>query len=173
MTSPAQMTVPTIFETCQPRPDVLAGITDADFAADLAQVVTGAGSEEYRNPVRFFANTYPTRGLKNLLGNVCRRLSGAGGDVASIFRLDTSYGGGKTHGLIALSHAARGLGGVANPSEFVEPAVLAAAKKNLEATCELTFKDGFPTTGDEPDRLTERLARFVSGVALVSATAMP
>ena len=118
------MTVPTIFETCQPRPDVLAGITDADFAADLAQVVTGAGSEEYRDPVRFFANTYPTRGLKNLLGNVCRRLSGAGGDVASIFRLDTSYGGGKTHGLIALAHAARGLDGVANPSEFVEPAVL-------------------------------------------------
>ena len=41
----------------------------------------------------FFANTYPARGLKNLLANVCRRLTGAGGEVASIFRLDTSYGG--------------------------------------------------------------------------------
>ena len=118
------MTVPTIFETCQPRQDVLAGVTDAEFAADLAQVLTGTGSAEYRDPVRFFANTYPTRGLRNLLGNVCRRLSGASGDVASIFRLDTSYGGGKTHGLIALAHAAQGLDGVANPGEFVDPAVL-------------------------------------------------
>ena len=118
------MTVPTIFETCRPRDDVLAGITDADFAADLAQVIRGEGSDEYRDAARFFAATYPTRGLKNLLGNVCRRLSGAGDDVASIFRLDTSYGGGKTHGLIALVHAARGFQGVANPGEFVNPAVL-------------------------------------------------
>ena len=118
------MTVPTVFETCRPRKDVLAGVADADFAADLAQALADTGSEEYRDPARFFANTYPTRGLKNLLDNVCRRLSGAGGDVASIFRLDTSYGGGKTHGLIALAHAARGLGGIANPTEFVDPAVL-------------------------------------------------
>ena len=118
------MSVPTIFETCRPRKDVLAGITDADFAADLAQVVRGDGSAEYHDPARFFANTYPTRGLKNLLDNVCRRLSGAGGDAASIFRLDTSYGGGKTHGLIALAHAAQSMEGVPNPAEFVDPAVL-------------------------------------------------
>lgn len=118
------MTVPTIFETCRPRDDVLAGIAAADFAADLAQVIRGEGSDEYRDAARFFAATYPTRGLRNLLGNVCRRLSGAGDDVASIFRLDTSYGGGKTHGLIALAHAARGFEGVANPGEFVDSAVL-------------------------------------------------
>ena len=39
---------------------------------------------------------------------LCRRLSGVGGEAASIFRLDRSYGGGKSHGLIALCHAARG-----------------------------------------------------------------
>ena len=113
------MTIPTIFDTCRPRADVLKGaITEADFAADLAQVIVGKGNEEvgkgndeYLDPVRFFANTYPTRGLKNLLSNVCRRLTGAGGEIASIFRLDTSYGGGKTHGLIALCHAARGMEG--------------------------------------------------------------
>ena len=115
------MTIPTIFETCQPRADVLAGsITEADFAADLASVVTGRASREYLDPARFFANTYPTRGLRNLLANVCQRLSGAGGEAAAIFRLDTSYGGGKTHGLIALVHAARGMSGVANVPEFVE-----------------------------------------------------
>ena len=73
------MTLPTIFETCRPRADVLKGaITEADFAADLAQVIIGVGNVEYLEPARFFANTYPTRGLKNLLANVCRRLLGCG-----------------------------------------------------------------------------------------------
>ena len=78
------MTVPTIFDTCRPRSDVLAGtVPEADFAAALAQVIVGKGSADYLDPARFFANTYPTRGLKNLLANVCGRLSGAGGEVAS------------------------------------------------------------------------------------------
>ncbi len=70
----------TIFDSCRPRADVLAGnVIDADFAADLAAVVNGTGPADYVDPKRFFANTYPTRGLKDLLANVCRRLSGAGG----------------------------------------------------------------------------------------------
>ncbi len=128
------MTTPTIFELCRPREDVLAGtITEADFAADLARVITGGGSPEYGDPALFFANTYPTRGLKNLLASVCRRLSGAGGEVAAIFRLDTSYGGGKTHGLIALAHAARGMEGVGNAAEFVDPALLPAGPVRVAA----------------------------------------
>ena len=119
------MTTPTIFETCRPRDDVLSGaMADADFAADLASVVTGTSSPAYHDPVRFFADTYPTRGLRNLLANVCRRLSGAGGEVAAIFRLDTAYGGGKTHGLIALAHAAKGLAEVPNVSEFLDAGLL-------------------------------------------------
>lgn len=118
--------VPTIFELCEPRRDVRAGTSsDADFAADLAQVIRGSGGPaEYADPARFFANTYPTRGLKNLLANVGGRLSGRGASVSAIFRLDTSFGGGKTHGLIALVHAARGLQGVANPGEFLDPALV-------------------------------------------------
>ena len=128
------MTVPTIFETCQPRGDVLKGaIADADFAADLASVVNGRASAEYLDPVRFFADTYPTRGLKNLLANVCRRLTGAGGEVASIFRLDTAYGGGKTHGLIALAHAARGLTEVPNVAEFIDPSLIPAGPVRVAA----------------------------------------
>ncbi|HTK52781.1 MAG TPA: DUF499 domain-containing protein [Gemmatimonadaceae bacterium] len=114
-----------IFDVCEPRPDVLAGaITESDFAADLAQVIRGTAPDEYRMPARFFENTYPTRGLRNLLANVCRRVSGAGGEAASIFRLDTQFGGGKTHGLIALVHAARGLDGVRNVEEFIDPTLL-------------------------------------------------
>ena len=128
------MRIPTIFEACRPRSDVLSGaVTDADFAADLASVVAGRASAEYLDPVRFFADTYPTRGLKNLLANVCRRLTGAGGEVAAIFRLDTSYGGGKTHALIALTHAARGLEGVSNVSEFVEPSLLPKGSVRIAA----------------------------------------
>ena len=119
------MSIPTIFDACRPRDDVVRGaVAEADFAADLAQVVTGAGSPEYVDPVRFFRNSFPTRGLRNLLANVCRRLSGAGGEAAAIFRLDTSYGGGKTHGLIALAHVARGLPPVAGMDDFVDAALL-------------------------------------------------
>src|SRR3954470_14202079 len=102
-----------IFETCTPRPDVAAGTTkDEQFAADLAQVIRGTAPDEYRVPAVFFRNSYPTRGMKELRKAVCRRLSGRGGEIGSVFRLDTQYGGGKTHGLIALVHAVKGMPGV-------------------------------------------------------------
>lgn len=88
------MHLPTVFETCVPREDVLAGtIADADFAADLAKVIRGNASDDYQQPARFFANTYPTQGLNNLLRNVLARLTGDSSAAAGIFRLDTSYGG--------------------------------------------------------------------------------
>ena len=128
------MSAPTIFETCRPRPDVLAGaFADADFAADLASVIAGRASPEYLDPAHFFADTWPTRGLRNLLANVCRRLAGAGGEAAAIFRLDTAYGGGKTHGLIALVHAARAGKGVSNVAEFVDPSLLPSGPVRIAA----------------------------------------
>ena len=128
------MPLPTIFDICRPRPDVLdSTVADEDFAADLAQVLTGTAGAGYREPGPFFANTYPTRGLKNLLANVCRRLSGAGDAVGAIFRLDTSYGGGKTHGLIALTHAARGMTGVSDVGEFIDPGLLPAGPVRVAA----------------------------------------
>ena len=125
--------VPTIFDVCKPRPDVLAGAVESDFAADLARVVRGDAAEEYADPARFFANSYPTAGLRDLLANVCRRLSGSGGEAASIFRLDTSYGGGKTHGLIALAHAASGLASIPNAAEFVDPSLLPSGSVRVAA----------------------------------------
>jgi predicted AAA+ superfamily ATPase len=129
------MTTKTIFDLCEPRSDVLDGsASDADFAADLSVVIRAdGGPSAYNDPARFFANTYPTRGLKNLLANVCTRLSGRPGAVSAIFRLDTSYGGGKTHGLIALVHAARGMQGVADPSEFLDPNIIPAGDAKVAA----------------------------------------
>ena len=128
------MNLATIFDLCEPRQDVLQGtISESDFAADLAQVLRGDAPDEYKDPVKFFANTHPTRGLKDLLRNVCLRLSGSPHQVASIFRLDTNYGGGKTHALIALTHAIKGMAGVPNVAEFLDPALLPTVKVRIAA----------------------------------------
>ena len=66
--------------------------------------------------------------MKELLKAVCQRLSGRGGEIGSVFRLDTQYGGGKTHALIALVHAVKGMNGVTNVAEFVDPALLPKGK---------------------------------------------
>lgn len=124
----------TIFDLCIPREDVLDGnIKESDFAADLAQVLSEKAPNEYRDPAIFFANTHPTQGLRHLLHNICLRLSGKGGEAAAIFRLDTQYGGGKTHSLIALTHVARGMKGVAKVEEFVDPKLVPKKRVRVAA----------------------------------------
>jgi predicted AAA+ superfamily ATPase len=128
------MNLPTVFDICVPREDVLKGaIAEADFAADLAKVLRGIASDDYQKPAQIFAHTYPTLGLQNLLWNVLARLTGEGSAAAAIFRLDTSYGGGKTHGLIALTHAANGMKGVADVAEFVDPKLIPKKKIRIAA----------------------------------------
>ena len=53
--------------------------------------------------------------------------------MASIFRLDTNYGGGKTHALIALAHVARGMQGVTNIDEFLAPDLVPATPVHVAA----------------------------------------
>jgi hypothetical protein len=128
------MSLPTIFDTCCPRADVLAGtIRDDEFMADLSRVVNGTVPADYLDPAAFFAKSYPTRGMKELLKAVCLRLSGRGGEVSSIIRLGTQYGGGKTHSLIALVHAVRGMKGVPTAANFVDPAILPAGAVRIAA----------------------------------------
>lgn len=86
-----------------PHPDVAAGrYRQAEFAADLAQVARGEGAKEYVDPREFFARTYLTEGLRLLLTGALRRLTGAGGE--SVVDLQTTFGGGKTHSMLALWH---------------------------------------------------------------------
>ena len=67
-------------------------IAEADFAADLAKVIRGNASDDYQKPDRFFANTYPTAGLRNLLRNVLGRLTGdTGAAAARMFRAWTAF----------------------------------------------------------------------------------
>ena len=97
----------TIFETCQPRPEVLAGdLTEDTFAARLRDVIDGTADPAYRDPDSFFRNTFPTDGLRTLAREVLGRLSGRQPGSSPFIRLETSFGGGKTHNLIALYHLA-------------------------------------------------------------------
>lgn len=92
-----------------PHEDVATGNFHAsEFAADLYKVATGGEEDsDYANPVEFFKRTYLTEGLRDLIGRAVRRL--AGDDNATpVVNLQTNFGGGKTHSMLALWHVAAG-----------------------------------------------------------------
>ena len=74
-----------VYQTCQPRPELLQGTLAEDlFAAKIRPVVQGKAPEVYQNADRFFANTFPTDGISTLIREVFSRLgshdSGSPGD---------------------------------------------------------------------------------------------
>ncbi|KAA3660235.1 MAG: DUF499 domain-containing protein [Calditrichaeota bacterium] len=86
-----------------PHDDILKGRLTMDvFAADLWEVAHVRGPDEYKDAETFFKKTFVTQGLDNLLTVVKKRLEGKGGDP--FIQLQTPFGGGKTHALIALYH---------------------------------------------------------------------
>lgn len=90
-------------EIVTPHKDVASGgYVQAEFAADLAQVHRGEGADEYLNPDEFYRRTFLTEGLKHLLMGAMLRLTGMGGDP--VVELQTNFGGGKTHSMLALYH---------------------------------------------------------------------
>ena len=90
-------------EVVTPHKDVASGrYQQAEFAADLWQVHLGEGTDEYKKPVEFFRRTYLTESLKHMLVGAVQRLSGQGGDP--VVQLQTNFGGGKTHSMLALYH---------------------------------------------------------------------
>ena len=95
-------------EIVTPHPDVASGrYQQAEFAADLWQVFLNEGPDEYRDPIEFFRRTFITEGLEKLLANALLRLAGRGGDP--VVELQTNFGGGKTHSLLALHHLFSGI----------------------------------------------------------------
>jgi predicted AAA+ superfamily ATPase len=113
-------------EVVTPHRDVASGrYQQAEFAADLWQVHLGEGSDEYRKPAEFFRRTYLTESLGKLLTGAIRRLSGQGGDP--VVQLQTNFGGGKTHSMLALYHLFSG----AAPGELLG---VEAVMKEAEAT---------------------------------------
>ncbi len=95
-------------EVVTPHKDVASGrYKQAEFAADLWEVHDGRGSDEYKNPVEFFRRTYLTESLKGMLAGAMQRLTTGGGDP--VVQLQTNFGGGKTHSMLALYHLFSGI----------------------------------------------------------------
>lgn len=95
-------------EVIQPHEDVASGHYSAsEFAANLYQVAVSKEACEpgnpYGDPVEFFNRTYLTEGLRDLLSRAIRRLLGDG-NGSPVVNLQTNFGGGKTHSLLALYH---------------------------------------------------------------------
>ena len=102
-----QTGLPAWREVAEPHDDVASGRFQlAEFAADLHQVWRGEAPIEYGDPAEFYRRTYITEGLSSLIAGAARRFSGSGGDP--VIQLQTNFGGGKTHALIALYHLAGG-----------------------------------------------------------------
>ncbi|HOJ05690.1 MAG TPA: DUF499 domain-containing protein [Bacteroidota bacterium] len=100
------MTIKPWREIAVPHPDVLKGtFQQAEFAADITRVHQGDAPEAYQDAKLFFHRTYITEGMSLLLDAVVKRLAGREGDP--IIQLQTAFGGGKTHTLLAVYHLAR------------------------------------------------------------------
>jgi len=95
-------------QVVQVHPDVDSPNFSEDiFALDLGPLADGNKSVPavYRDAEHFFRVSYPTKGLRSLLEDVLSRLSGGTGN--RILKLLTPFGGGKSHTLASLFHAAR------------------------------------------------------------------
>jgi predicted AAA+ superfamily ATPase len=95
-------------EVITPHPDVASGrYQQAEFAADLWQVHIGEATDEYQQPSEFFRRTYLTESLKKLLVGAVQRICDGQGDP--VVQLQTNFGGGKTHSMLALYHLFSGV----------------------------------------------------------------
>jgi predicted AAA+ superfamily ATPase len=92
-------------EIARPHKDVLEGtFKQSEFAADITQVANGTATPEYQDAEKFFSRTFITEGMRLLLVSVAQRLAGLGGDP--VIQLQTAFGGGKTHTMLAVLHLA-------------------------------------------------------------------
>lgn len=99
------MTIKPWREIAIPHNDVLQGsFQQSEFAADITQVAQGRAHPEYQDARQFFARTFITEGMRLLLTAVARRLCGLGGEP--VIQLQTAFGGGKTHTMLAVYHLA-------------------------------------------------------------------
>jgi len=92
-------------EIIVPHPDVLNGtFKQSEFAADLTAVRSGKATMEYGDAKAFYERTFITEGMGRLLTQVAQRLNGKGGEP--VIQLQTAFGGGKTHTMLAVYHLA-------------------------------------------------------------------
>jgi len=91
------------FDIAVPHEDIRkGGFDEAVFAADLGDVADGRAAPDYGDAYLFYRKTYPTEGLRTLLGAVHRKLTD--GEGPGVVELQTPFGGGKTHALVSVYH---------------------------------------------------------------------
>jgi hypothetical protein len=96
------------FGVATPHEDIREGrLDEAVFAANIWAVVQGTAPGVYLDPEEFFQKTYMTLGLETILKRVAGALQGGGDSGDRVISLQTAFGGGKTHTLVALWHLAR------------------------------------------------------------------
>lgn len=147
-------------EIARPHKDVLQGtLKQAEFAADISQVAAGTAPADYQDAEQFFARTYITEGMRLLLISVAQRLAGRGGDP--VIQLQTAFGGGKTHTMLAVLHLATHevptdrLAGV--PPVLDEAGIAELPKARLAVI------DGLKLSATEPARHGAQSARTLWG----------
>ena len=132
------------------------------FAADLYDVMMQSGRRPvYEKPEEFFALTFPTYNLRQLVRDVALRL--AGKNDKAVRQLELTYGGGKTHTLIALRHLVHDpdkLPDLPAVAEFTEEigqtpprcrvAGLCFDKLDVEKGMEVASPEGKPRTLKQP-----------------------
>lgn len=131
-------------EVIPPTRDVAEGaFQQAEFMADLQQVFDGrAETTIYGHPFNFFGQTYITPGLRVLMVNTLRRLTGNGGDP--VIQTKTGFGGGKTHSLIALLHLAQNYDALLNPPANSEHERIALEIREIAETAGIPSAAGAP-----------------------------
>jgi hypothetical protein len=143
-------------EVAIPHEDVLKGtFQQAEFAADLSRVHDGTATPEYQDAVLFYQRTFITEGMKLLLDSVVKRITGRGGDP--VIQLQTAFGGGKTHTMLAVYHLAKGTVSSADLTGI--PPILDAAKITELPRATIAVLDGNQLAPNMPrkrDGLTVR-----------------
>lgn len=141
------MTVKPWREVVVPHEDVLKGtFLQSEFAADISSVHEGKAAPGYLDPALFFERTYITEGMRLLLHSVLRRLAGQGGDP--VIQLQTAFGGGKTHTLLAVYHLVSGKAAASHMPGI--PGLLDAAGLMEAPKARLVVLDGTKLSPNQP-----------------------
>lgn len=146
------------FKVVIPHSDIREGKLDESvFAANLAEVASGAGPEVYSNANSFFAKTYFTAGIKTICKRVVDGLDGNHNSGDRILSLQTGFGGGKTHSLITLYHIAKN-GSKVNQLSGAKDLTDGLGNINFDTASVAVFTNTTcdPTQGRKVDGLTIR-----------------
>lgn len=160
-------------EIARPHADIADGSFDESrFAADLGLVDQGVGERDYLDAVTFCEKTYLTESLQAVLGELAARLDGDSA-AAGVYRLQTEFGGGKTHTLLAAYHLFGDPARVAG-TPFVSDLASALGRASFPKA-RLAVLDGSALipggTGSGPRTLVGELAQRLGGDAAFATVA--